>query len=84
MYRDYLQSLYKTLKLSSSQQWPPVSTDEVFKLAIIRKEKIQRGRIDDEFVRLTITGKIDDILFKKTPIELQNISQTLKTDESLC
>ncbi len=78
MYRDYLQSLYKTLKLSSSQQWPPVSTDEVFKLAIIRKEKIQRGKIDDEFVRLTITGKIDDILFKKTPIELQNIFSNIK------
>ena len=40
---------------------------------MIRKEKIQRGRIDDHFIRLTITGKVDDILQKKTPIDLENI-----------
>ena len=40
---------------------------------MIRKEKIQRGRVDDEFIRLTITGKVDDILQKKTPIDLDNI-----------
>ena len=40
---------------------------------MIRKEEIQRGRIDDEFIRLTITGKVDDILQKKTPIDLENI-----------
>ena len=40
---------------------------------MIRKEKIQRGRVDDEFIRLTITGKVDDILQKKTPIDLENI-----------
>ena len=47
--------------------------NKVFKLAIIRKEEIQRGRIDDEFIRLTITGKVDDILHKKTPVNLENI-----------
>ena len=40
---------------------------------MIRKEEIQRGRIDDEFIRLTITGKVDDILHKKTPVDLENI-----------
>ena len=40
---------------------------------MIRKEEIQRGVIDDEFIRLTITGKVDDILQKKTPIDLENI-----------
>ena len=40
---------------------------------MIQKEKIQRGGIDDEFVRLTMTGKIDDILFQKTPVDLTNI-----------
>ena len=40
---------------------------------MIQKEKIQRGRIDDEFVKLTITGKIDDILLLKTPVNLTNI-----------
>ena len=40
---------------------------------MIQKEKIQRGRIDDEFFRLSITGKIDDILLLKTPVNLMNI-----------
>ena len=40
---------------------------------MIKKEKIQRGRIDDDFVRLSITGKVDDILQQKTPVHLENI-----------
>ena len=40
---------------------------------MIRKEEIQRGRIDDEFIRLTITGKVDDILQKKSPVDIENI-----------
>ena len=40
---------------------------------MIKKEKIQRGRIDDDFVRLSITGKVDDILQQKTPVDLENI-----------
>ena len=40
---------------------------------MIQKEEIQRGRIDDEFIRLTITGKVNDILHKKTQVNLENI-----------
>ena len=40
---------------------------------MIKKEKIQRGRIDDEFVRMSITGRVDDILHSKTPVDLENI-----------
>ena len=40
---------------------------------MIKKEKIQRGRIDDDFVRLSITGKVDDILQQKTRVDLKNI-----------
>ena len=72
-YRDYLQSRYRTQVSTSATQWPPVPTKKIFKLAMIQKEEIQRGRIDDEFVRLTITGKIDDILLQKTPVNLTNI-----------
>ena len=34
---------------------------------------IQRGQIDDSFVQLTVTGKVDDILKLKTPIEIESI-----------
>ena len=40
---------------------------------MIKKEKIQRGRIDDDFVRLSITGKVDDILQQKTRVDIKNI-----------
>ncbi len=40
---------------------------------MIQKEKVQRGKIDDKFFRQAITGKIDDILLQKTPVELTNI-----------
>ena len=72
-YREYLQSRYRAQIPTSVVQWPPLPTNKVFKLAIIQKEEIQRGRIDDEFVRLTITGKIDDILLQKTPVDLFDI-----------
>ena len=72
-YRDYLKTRYEPQELTSSTQWPPLPVNNVFKLAMIRKEKIQRGRVDDEFIRLTITGKVDDILQKKTPVDLENI-----------
>ena len=72
-YRDYLRSRYKALVRTASPQWPPVPTTKVIKLAMIKKEKIQRGRIDDEFVRMSITGKVDDILHCKTPVDLENI-----------
>ena len=72
-YRDYLRSRYKAVVRTSSAQWPPVPTTKVIKLAMIKKEKIQRGRIDDEFVRMSTTGKVDDILHSKTPVDLENI-----------
>ena len=77
-YRDYLQSRYRTQVSPSATQWPPVPTNKVFKLAMIQKEKIQRGRIDNEYFRLSITGKIDDILLQKTPIDLINIFSEIK------
>ena len=73
-YRDYLKTRYEPQELTSSTQWPPLPVTKVFKLAMIRKEKIQRGRIEDDFIRLTITGKVDkNILHKKTPVNLENI-----------
>ena len=56
-----------------STQWPPVPTAKIFKLAMIQKETIQRGKIDDEFIRLSITGKVDDILQWKTPVDIESI-----------
>ena len=75
----YLRSLYASLtptKTSSNpDHWPPMYTHEYFRLAMIKEERIKVGQIEDEYIRMTITGKVDDILQKKCPIELQNIFQ---------
>ena len=42
---------------------------------MIKEERIRVGQIEDEFVRMTITGKIDDILREKHPIELPKLFQ---------
>ena len=73
-YRGYLKERHLQVHITAaSNQWLPSPTREVFKLAIIKKERIQRGKIDDEFVRKTIRGQVDDILLEKSPIELENI-----------
>ena len=74
-YKEELKGLYASLTATrtSESQWPPPYTETVINLAMIMEEKVQRGQIIDDYVRMTITGKFDDILHVKTPIELENI-----------
>ena len=74
-YMQYLKWLYANLhsRRSSSNQWPPSVTKKYFRLAMIQNAQVQRGRINDRFVQMTITGKVDDILRQKYPIKLENI-----------
>ena len=61
------------LGFTSHEQWPPPCKQKVFNLAMIVEEEVQRGRIKDSFVRMSITGKLDDIMQLKYPIKLENI-----------
>ena len=76
-YSTYIKERYShtsvTGMASNSCKWLPSPTRKIFKLAIIMKETIQRGKIDDEFVHKTIRGQVDDILMRKSPIELEDI-----------
>ena len=76
-YFGYLKFLYASLqnKQTSSNQWPPSATHKFFRLAMIKAATVKREHIDDKFVQMTITGKVDDILHQKYPIELKNIFQ---------
>ena len=76
-YAGYLKFLYASLqnKQTSSNQWPPSATHKFFRLAMIKTATVERKYIDDEFIRMTITGKVDDILHHKYPIKLKNIFQ---------
>ena len=40
---------------------------------MIKTATVRRGCVDDRFVQMTITGKVDDILRQKYPIQLKDI-----------
>ena len=74
----YAQNLKRRYKLPRNvhSQWPPPQETKIpkfFNLALIKGETVRRGKVSDEFTRLTITGKTDDILKYKEPIELHEV-----------
>ena len=58
---------------TSLNQWPPSAARKVFNLAMIRTTEIRRGEVKDSFVKMTITGKVDDILREKYPVKISDI-----------
>ena len=85
-YGSYLKKQYLEILLTSSisaDKWLPSPTQKIFNLAIIKKEKIQRGKTDDEFVHKTIRGKVDDILLQKSPIELKNFFRDIEGERKV-
>jgi phosphopantetheine adenylyltransferase len=75
VYKQYLDYLYASLENRQwpTDQWPPAATKKYFRLAMIKSATVQRGHIDDSYVQMTITGKVDDILREKYPIQLEGI-----------
>ena len=57
----------------SPVQWIPSPTKKIFRLAMIQRERVQRGHINNKFVRMTVSGRVDDILRAKSPVELEHI-----------
>ena len=57
----------------SPVEWIPPPTMKIFRLAMIQRERVQRGHIEDRFVQMTISGRVDDILHTKSPVELEDI-----------
>ena len=75
-YTNYLQERYQVeLPTFFSVQWPPPPTRKVFNLAMIHRESIQRGPIDEELVRLSLRGNVDDIMHRKSEVKLNNICE---------
>ena len=68
---------------SASKKWLPSPTQQFFNLAIIKKERIHRGKIDDEFVLQSIRGQIDDILLAKSPIDLEDIFKNIEGERKV-
>ena len=73
-YAEYLRGRYKTGRPTFfTLQWPPPPTRKVFKLAIIGHQTMQRGQIDEELVRLTLSGNVDDIMKRETEVKLESL-----------
>ena len=62
----------------SKDDYPPPVVKTFFRLAMILEESVYRYGISDEFIKMSITGKTEDILKKKTPIKLESISYKMK------
>ena len=81
LYNPKLSAFGSTLKEKYQQsqgspspvEWIPSPTKKIFRLAMIQRERVQRGVIDDRFVQMTISGRVDDILHAKSPVELEHI-----------
>ena len=83
-YSTYLKKWHLQLHIAvASNKWLPSPTQNVFNLAIIKRERIQRGKTDDELVRKTIRGQVDDVLSKKHPIELENIFENIEGERKV-
>ena len=75
-YAQYLRGRYEIqTQTILSHQWPPPPTRTVLHLAMIKGENIRYGSIDEEMVRLTLRGRVNDILYHKKPVELEEIFQ---------
>ncbi len=82
-YGDYLKERYRENFTVFSIQWPPLPIKKAFSLAMIQQAIIQRGEISNEYVRMTVTGKVDDILHMKTPVKLEDIFQIDEEDRKV-
>ena len=83
-YAQYLRGKYQTeIPTFLTLQWPPPPTRKIFNLAMIQGQKIRRGPIDEEMVRLTLRGKVNDILYKKTPVERKDILEKDKAEHKV-
>ena len=67
----------------TSNKWLPSPTQKFINLAIIKKERIQRGKIDNDFVQKSIRGQIDDILLEKSPIKLEEIFSKIEGERKV-
>ena len=78
-YSGHIKERHSQVQIAAdSEKWLPSITQKIFNLAIIKKKRIQCGKIDDEFVRKTIRGQVDDILLKKSPIELEKLFENIE------
>ena len=79
-YADQMRGYYRTaIPQCFSLTWPPPPTRKVFNLSMISHKQYNYGRGNDELVRLLHLGNIEEIMTKKSNVELKNL---FKLDEA--
>ena len=74
-----LRNRYQTVHASVClPEWNVSPMQKNIKLALIQGEPIKYREIKDRFAVMTITGRVDDILHQKTPIEIESIFKDKK------
>ena len=74
IFATHLQDRYR-YQQRPDNMWPPTTRKHYINLAIIhREEKLKKEELD-EFTQLTIHGKVDDIIKKKSPLQLEEIGR---------
>ena len=84
-FSGYLKERHLQIKTASAfpNKILPLPTRKIFNLAIIKKERIQRGNIDDDYIRMTVRGQVDNVLLEKTPIEMENIFKSIEGEKKV-
>ena len=81
-YSDYLRHLYRDFAPVRMLQWPKLPHYEFVSLAMIKREKLVRGKTD-KFVELTLHGCVDDITQQKEKIDLKSIFDKIETEHEV-
>ena len=83
-YADQMRGYYRTaIPLCFSLTWPPPPTHKVFNLSMISHKKYNYGRGNSELVRLLYLGNIEEIVAKKSNIELKNLFHLDKAERKV-
>ena len=70
-YTNYLRAVYTLSPVTRSDKWPPTTSKSYIKLALVKKDTVNRGEAD-HFTCLTLQGQIDHIQAKQ-PIALDDV-----------
>ena len=73
-YASFLRELYTAMSQSlTSKRWAHLPRCEFIQLAMIKNEKIRRGRPEEEMIRLAQQGNVETILRHKESINLVDL-----------
>ena len=82
-FKNHLKLYYRN-DIQKYYQWPPPPpSDTYINLALIKKQNVKIGHIDDDYIKSTIHHCPDDVLKEKVPINLEDIFK-FKKDEKKC